>query len=71
MVGYKKLYLFGYTRDHKGEVVNYHKVNASNTIHTFTGGGWITDQIVLIKYERKYKDRRRETKSVDRQTLTF
>lgn len=43
--------LYGYTRDHMGGVVNYHPIKVSNTIHTFTGNGWNTDQIVRISYE--------------------
>ena len=43
--------LFGYTRDKKGNVTNYHSKDVANTIHTFTGGGWTTDQIVGVIYE--------------------
>lgn len=31
--------LYGYTRDSKGIVVNYHPIVVANTIHSFTGGG--------------------------------
>lgn len=44
-------FLFGYTRDKKGMVINYHPVKVANTIHTFTGGGWTTDQFAAIVYE--------------------
>ena len=45
--------LYGYTRDNKkGEILNYHPKEIANTIHTFTGGGWTTDQIVGVIYER-------------------
>lgn len=43
--------LFGYTRDKKGNVTNYHSKEVANTIHTFTGGGWTTDQIVGVIFE--------------------
>ena len=45
--------LYGYTRDNlKGEVLNYHRKNISGVIHTVVGGGWTTDQIVAVSYER-------------------
>ena len=43
--------LFGYTRDKKGVVLNYHPKHVANVIHTFTGGGWTTDQFVGVVYE--------------------
>ena len=47
-----RLILYGYTRDAKGIVVNYHQKSIANVIHTWTGGGWTTDQIVALIYER-------------------
>lgn len=38
--------ILGYTRDKKGNIVNYHDKDVANTVHTFTGGGWNTDQFV-------------------------
>ena len=43
--------LYGYTRDSKGNVVNYHPKEIANVIHTFTGGGWTTDQLIATIYE--------------------
>lgn len=43
--------LYGYTRDSKGIVVNYHPIAVANTIHSFTGG-WTTDQFVAQAYEK-------------------
>lgn len=43
--------LYGYTRDRKGVVMNYHSKDVANVIHTFTGGGWTTDQFVGMIYE--------------------
>lgn len=43
--------LYGYTRDSAGEIVNYHRKSEANTIHTFTGGGGNTDQIIGLIYE--------------------
>ena len=43
--------LFGYTRDKKGVVTNYHPKNVANVIHTFTGSGFTTDQFVGMVYE--------------------
>ena len=36
-------FLYGYSRDHKGKIINYHKVLVSNTVHTSTGSGGNTD----------------------------
>ncbi len=44
-------YLYGYSRDHKGKIINYHKVLVSNTVHTSTGSGGNTDQFVGMLYE--------------------
>lgn len=38
--------ILGYTRDKKGKVVNRHKVDKANTLHSSTGGGGNTDQFV-------------------------
>lgn len=43
--------LFGYSRDYKGKIINYHRVFVSNTIHTSSGSGGNTDQIVVMVYE--------------------
>lgn len=45
------MYLYGYSRDHKGKIINYHRVSVSNTIHTSSGSGGNTDQIVAATYE--------------------
>lgn len=42
--------ILGYSRDSKGFVYDRHVNEIANTIHTFTGGGWTTDQFVL-EYE--------------------
>ena len=47
-----RMILYGYTRDHKGVLVNYHPRPVANTIHTFTGGGWTTDQFIAVCIER-------------------
>lgn len=44
-------FLYGYSRDHKGLVINYHRVFVSNTVHTSTGSGGNTDQFVGMLYE--------------------
>lgn len=44
-------FLYGYSRDHKGRVINYHRVFVSNTVHTSTGSGGNTDQFVGMLYE--------------------
>jgi hypothetical protein len=44
-------FLFGYSRDRKGVVVNYHCVKVANTVHTSTGSGGNTDQFVAMVYE--------------------
>lgn len=44
-------YLYGYSRDNKGKIINYHKVLVSNTVHTSTGSGGNTDQFVGMLYE--------------------
>lgn len=38
--------LLGYTRDSKGNIVNYHEISEANTLHTSTGSGNNTDQFV-------------------------
>ena len=38
--------IIGYSRDKNGDVVSRHLKNVANTVHTFTGGGWNTDQFV-------------------------
>ena len=45
------LFIFGYTRDSKGRIVNYHRVSVANTIHLSTGTGNNTDQFVAVVYE--------------------
>lgn len=47
-----RLIHYSYTRDDNGRIVNYHPSPLANTIHTFTGGGWTTDQFVGVVYER-------------------
>ena len=42
----KDNYVLGYSRDKKGKVVNRHKKNIANTIHTSSGTGNNTDQFV-------------------------
>lgn len=44
-------FLLGYSRDHKGKVINYHKVSVANTVHTSTGSGGNTDQFAVMVYE--------------------
>ena len=44
-------HLYGYSRDHKGRIINYHRVFVSNTVHTSTGSGGNTDQFVGMLYE--------------------
>lgn len=44
--------LYGYTRDDKGNVTSYHPKLVSNVIHSFTGGGWTTDQIIAVIDDR-------------------
>ncbi len=43
--------LFGYSRDCKGRVMNYHTVAVANTLHTLSGGGGNMDQYVCSVYE--------------------
>ena len=45
------IHLYGYSRDHKGKIVNYHRVKLSGTIHTSSGGSGNTAQIVAVIYE--------------------
>lgn len=40
-------YLLGYTRDNKGNIIDRHPINVSNTIHTSSGSGGNTDQFVV------------------------
>ena len=49
--------ILGYTRDKKGNVVDYHDKDVANTVHTFTGGGWNTDQFVKEPIERDRQSR--------------
>ena len=42
---------YGYSRDRKGRVINYHRVFVSNTVHTSTGSGGNTDQFAVMVYE--------------------
>lgn len=48
--------IIGYSRDKNGDVVSRHLKDVANTIHTFTGGGWNTDQFVaepnVLRQER-------------------
>ena len=44
--------LVGYSRDEKGNVINHHMVDISNTITTFSGGSWTQAQFVLTKDKR-------------------
>ena len=44
-------FLYGYSRDHKGRIINYHRVFISNTVHTSTGSGGNTDQFAVMVYE--------------------
>lgn len=44
-------FLYGYSRDRKGRVINYHRVFVSNTVHTSTGSGGNTDQFAGVLYE--------------------
>lgn len=45
------VFIFGYTRDSKGIVTNYHKKTIANTVHTLTGKGGNTDQFAVFVYE--------------------
>jgi DNA (cytosine-5)-methyltransferase 1 len=38
--------IIGYSRDSKGKIVNYHKKNIANTLHSSSGSGGNTDQYV-------------------------
>jgi len=38
--------VIGYTRDSKGKILNYHKKNISNTLHSSSGSGGNTDQYI-------------------------
>lgn len=38
--------MLGYTRDRKGSIINRHPIDVANTIHTSTGSGGNTDQLV-------------------------
>ena len=40
-------YLLGYTRDNKGNIIDRHPINVSNTIHTSSGSGGNTTQFVV------------------------
>ncbi len=42
--------VLGFSRDEKGEVVNYHAKDTSNTITTYSGSGNNMDMFVLDKY---------------------
>lgn len=48
--------IIGYSRDKNGDVVSRHLKEVANTVHTFTGGGWNTDQFVaepnVLRQER-------------------
>lgn len=43
----KTFELLGFSRDHKGRIVNRHPIEVANTVHTSTGSGGNTDQFVL------------------------
>ena len=45
------MFIYGYTRDSQGIVVNYHRVPVANTIHGRTGKGGNTDQFPAMVYE--------------------
>jgi DNA (cytosine-5)-methyltransferase 1 len=38
--------VIGYSRDSKGKIINYHKKNIANTLHSSSGSGGNTDQYV-------------------------
>ncbi len=44
-------FLYGYSSDHKGRIINYHRTFVSNTLHTSTGMGGNTDSFVGMLYE--------------------
>lgn len=44
-------FLYGYSRDRKERVINYHRVFVSNTVHTSTGSGGNTDSFAGVLYE--------------------
>lgn len=46
-----RIFIYGYTRDSEGIVVNYHRVPVANTIHGRTGKGGNTDQFPAMVYE--------------------
>lgn len=42
---------YGWSRNAKGEIDNWHKSLISNSITTFCGGGWNTSPKVAVVYE--------------------
>jgi hypothetical protein len=44
-------FILGYSRDHKGNVTNYHRIGIANTIHRSSGSGCNTDQFISVIYE--------------------
>lgn len=42
---------YGWSRNAKGEIDNWHKCDISNSITTFVGGGWNTSPKVAVVYE--------------------
>lgn len=46
-----KVFIYSYTRDKHGVVTRYNPRPIANTVHSFTGGGWTTDQFVAMLYE--------------------
>lgn len=44
----KSVYILGYTRDEKGQVIKRNPLNYSNTIHSTTGSGGNTDQFASV-----------------------
>lgn len=45
---YSHNYVYGFTRDRCGKIVNYHPVSITNTLHTSSGSGGNTDQFVRV-----------------------
>lgn len=42
---------YGWSRNSKGEIDNWHKCDISNSITTFVGGGWNTSPKIAVVYE--------------------
>lgn len=52
---YSHNYVYGFTRDRCGKIVNYHPVSITNTLHASSGSGGNTDQFVCVAMRGRNK----------------